>query len=283
MRRIHPFPTSAAAGRLLRWHGAFTLLELLIVIAIIAVLASLLLPALGKAKEKAQGIKCLSNLKQMQLAWGMYADDNNDRVPPNDAWNRTSGYAYDTNRTWVRGWLDYQTPVQDNTNQVYLQTSHLAPYQASLQIWKCPSDKSTSKHGARVYPRVRSLTMNGFIATEAWGSAYPRLQVIRRLSDAVNPAPAGLFVLTDTSAESIATGTFGFWDHGIDPIDPKQLGWTELPASYHGRAGALSFADGHAEVHAWKDPRTWSSQLAFSPSPNNVDIVWLLQRATGVK
>src|SRR5262245_41431729 len=100
----------------------FTLIELLVVIAIIAILASLLLPTLGKAKARAQGIKCLSNMKQMQLAWLMYADENNDRVPPNDAWSTTSGYEYNTNKTWVRGWMVYKMPVQDNTNEVYLQT-----------------------------------------------------------------------------------------------------------------------------------------------------------------
>src|SRR6058998_2829102 len=113
---------------------AFTLIELLVVIAIIAILAGLLLPALAKAKTKAQGIQCLSNLNQMSLSWAMYADDNGDRIPPNNL------MALEQWRTWVRGWLDNATPVPDNTNTIYLMTSHLWPYHRTLGIWRCPAD-----------------------------------------------------------------------------------------------------------------------------------------------
>lgn len=98
-------------------HRGFTLIELLVVIAIIAILAAMLLPALSLAKGKAHAISCLSNLKQMQLSWVMYADENEERVPPNE--NLREG-------TWVRGWLDNARSVPDNTNTVFLMTSHLS-------------------------------------------------------------------------------------------------------------------------------------------------------------
>src|SRR5262245_45188943 len=115
-----------------RQAAGFTLIELLVVIAIIAILAGMLLPALGKAKAKAQGIQCLSNLRQMGLGWIMYADDF-DRIPPNNL------NASDPAKTWVRGWMDYSTSVPDNTNTVYLMTSHLWPYLKSLEVWRCPA------------------------------------------------------------------------------------------------------------------------------------------------
>src|SRR5881409_2452201 len=131
--------------RLRHSRSAFTLIELLVVIAIIAILASMLLPALGKAKQKAQGIQCLSNLRQMGLSWMMYAGDNNDWVPPNEDGGHFLGDPNIRNLVWVRGWLDNSTSTPDNTNTVFLATSHLAPYLHSLGVWKCPADKSTSK------------------------------------------------------------------------------------------------------------------------------------------
>lgn len=289
--------TERAGERITRdngWRGGFTLIELLVVIAIIAILAGMLLPALSKAKTKAQGIQCMSNLKQLQLGWILYSDDHDGHLVFN---------ALDPNSVgWVKGILNYDPNNRDNTNTVYLTDptyAKLADYSArTAKIYKCPADKSAVTIRGQRFPRVRSLSISQAMnSPDDWlnGShgkpLYPagrKFKIFRKTSDLDLLGPSQAFVLIDEHPDGINYGDFA-----VVYRDGSELAKTriiDMPASTHNGAGGLSFADGHAEIHKWVDPRTrprvlyrdgaWSTWV--SDCPGNRDVIWLSERTTVV-
>jgi len=265
-------PRVCKGGSAVNW--GFTLIELLVVIAIIAILASLLLPALNRARAKAEGIGCLNNLKQVQLAWGMYADDNNGRLPENRGMSVTSN-------AWVTGTLRWDStfaPWPDNTNTLFLTEGELGPYVAkNVGIFKCPADKYPGARGSR----VRSISMNGFAGDVDRINAglNPSWKLYLKITDITAPPPAMCWIFLDEHPDSINDPLFSVL------MTPGAL-WTDVPASYHNGACGFSFADGHSEIRKWLDARTIQPVLHRNPSAGNGlfsprDMLWLQQRTNG--
>jgi prepilin-type processing-associated H-X9-DG protein len=243
----------------------------------------LLLPALARAKTKAHGIQCLSNSRQLTLAWILYADAHGGQLVWNDLTATGSG--------WVRGSLDYNGANPDNTNTLWLtdpEFAKLAPYtSATAGVYKCPADRSTvSIRGVR-YPRVRSISLSQAMnSRDDWLSAVTqkKYRVFRKLEDIDPMGPVHAYVMIDEHPDSINYGDFAVAMNDGAPDAAVMM--IDVPASYHNGAGGISFADGHAEIHRWLDPRTRQPitgrfmASSVQASPGNRDMRYLSNHAS---
>jgi prepilin-type N-terminal cleavage/methylation domain-containing protein len=270
-------------------HGpraGFTLIELLVVIAVIAILASLLLPALARAKAQGKKINCISNYRQLHLAWVLYTQDYNQTFPWNN--QNSGGGMGPSDPSWVAGEMepDNLSPNwRDNTNTLKLVPGYsgsIGPYAKDAKIYRCPSDRSTCKIKGQTFPRIRSVAMNHWVGTNPGTDSFTKYAIFRKEQDLAQYDPAKFYVFADVHEDSIQGP---FFDVSLD-VAPF-LAWDHYPASRHLGGAVFSFGDSHVESHKWKDSRTvqpvTGNFLYGGIQSANQDIQWVYDHTSVLK
>lgn len=266
---------------------AFTLVELLVVMAIVGILSAILLPALARARDHAYRVNCVSNQKQLITAWAMYANDNNEWLVANGGDGATTSTQP---HLWVHGG-NHGSP-DTLTNRLFLVGGGYALFASLLpgeRIYKCPADRTTwplwsSAGTVKMVEELRSYAMNSYIGMPATGtpltpiSINPYYRTFQKTAQLEADGPANRFVFTDVNPANICTPAFG--------VDMSLYYWIHYPSGLHNRRGVLAFADSHVEAHRWLDARTMpalSSGTYIShgySASGNPDLAWIASMTT---
>jgi len=287
---MKPFSFQKSDAEILQRSAAFTLIELLVVIGIMALLAAMLLPALARAKDQARRVECISNQRQMIVAWAVYPTDNQEMLALNGG-RQGAGFTPGVTQPYLWVYGGNHGDPQSLTNGDYLVSSKyalFAGYIRAAKIYKCAADRTLWPVGGKMVFEQRSYTMNSYIATppnqvEIPLSLNSSYRVYMKSADLAGDLPANRFVFADGNPASICTP-----GHGVNMTSDIFI---HYPSALHRGSGILSFADGHVEIHKWRDSRTRkslpsgsSSYISHSDSSaGNPDLRWLRERTTRLK